>query len=58
VTAAVSCADEAEDAAGDGAPVITDGGGRSDEIRREFMAVCQELADCLDELKYEELDEE
>lgn len=48
-----SCADIAEDA---GEETLTDGGGRSDEIRREFLAVCQHLADCVDELKYEELD--
>ena len=56
--AVTSCADEAEDGASEGGPVITDGGGRSDEIRREFMAVCQQLADCLHELKYEEIDDE
>eukprot|EP00038_Savillea_parva_P010302 m.189367 g.189367 ORF g.189367 m.189367 type:complete len:216 (-) comp17710_c0_seq1:29-676(-) len=48
-----TCADEAdnEDAG------VTDGGGVSGAIRREFLAVCQNLSECVDELKYEELDD-
>lgn len=53
-----SCGDTAADTEAAGQTgMLTDGGGKSGEIRREFLAVCQQLAECIDELKYEELDD-